>query len=442
MRQTNAQLELHHLVPKGVNTVALREITEQLEIIKAQKNDWFYTRCHIKDKVCSLAIDKGCEVNLASTVLVEKLNLPTIDHLRPYKLQSDSGDIWITKHTLVPFRIGQYVDEVLCDVVPIQVTHVLLGQWWMFNREVKYDGYTNKYSFTFNGRRTRLVSLNSKQLCIDLAYMKSEHERYSMKKELEERIVTEEVKFEGVEKEKEVENNEGKKSATEHEKEIKNSKSKLIVRKDVRSYVFSNDLDSTLFSVSTFMQVKQGKIELILACSMPKSIGEYQTFHGVCTLSVVSLCHPLMFNVNHEPDLLVGRNNEVSKGVSTLETCYKFPSYFVGDNPFLIGPNSDSLQPDFILQFEGSKATYLDLVPFVQDRPYPQQLAMNFVTLHNHVRDFSNLIEHHYEDPYLVNVNGKLSSDFIPTNANRVIYCVGPNSTIHDTMLIRELWSG
>lgn len=49
--------------------------------------------------------------------------------------------------------------------------------------------------------------------------------------------------------------------------------------------------------------------------------------------------------------------------------------------------------------------------------------------------------EHHHKDPYLVNVNGKWLSGCIPTKTHYVIYCVGPNLTIHHKRLIRELRS-
>src|SRR5215470_9822718 len=41
-----------------------------------QREHIFHTRCHINDKVCSMIIDSGSCTNVASTLLVEKLNLP------------------------------------------------------------------------------------------------------------------------------------------------------------------------------------------------------------------------------------------------------------------------------------------------------------------------------------------------------------------------------
>ena len=49
--------------------------------INEQRENIFHTRCLIQNKVCSLIIDGGSVTNVASTTLVEKLNLPTINNL-------------------------------------------------------------------------------------------------------------------------------------------------------------------------------------------------------------------------------------------------------------------------------------------------------------------------------------------------------------------------
>jgi hypothetical protein len=105
-------------------------------------------------------IDGGSCTNVASTIMVEKLGLPMAKHPRPYKLQwlNDSGEIRVNKQVLVAFRISKYEDEVLCDVVPMQAGHLLLGRPWQFDRQVKHDGFTNKYSFVLNQRSITLVS--------------------------------------------------------------------------------------------------------------------------------------------------------------------------------------------------------------------------------------------------------------------------------------------
>lgn len=53
----------------------------------AQRENIFYTRCTIKGKVCNLIIDGGSCTNVASSYLVDKLELERTKHPRPYKLR-------------------------------------------------------------------------------------------------------------------------------------------------------------------------------------------------------------------------------------------------------------------------------------------------------------------------------------------------------------------
>ena len=69
---------------------------------------------------------------MASTSLVEKLNLTTLKHPSPYKLQwlNNCGEVKVNKQMLISFSIGKYTDEVLCDVVPMHTGHILLERPW------------------------------------------------------------------------------------------------------------------------------------------------------------------------------------------------------------------------------------------------------------------------------------------------------------------------
>ena len=69
--------------------------------------------------ITSFIINGGSCANVASTSLVEKLNLKTLKHPRPYKLQwlNDCGEVKENKQVLVSFSIERYKDEVQCDVV-------------------------------------------------------------------------------------------------------------------------------------------------------------------------------------------------------------------------------------------------------------------------------------------------------------------------------------
>jgi len=96
---------------------------------ESQRENIFHTMCLINDKLCSLIVDGGSFTNVTSTRVVKKLGLSTISHEKPYKLQwlSEEGEIVVNKQVLIAFSIGKYKDEVLCDVVPMEATHILLG---------------------------------------------------------------------------------------------------------------------------------------------------------------------------------------------------------------------------------------------------------------------------------------------------------------------------
>ncbi|XP_016733014.1 uncharacterized protein [Gossypium hirsutum] len=130
-----------------------------------QRENIFHTQFQVGGKVCSVIIDGGSCTNVASTMMVERLGLPTTKHPSPYKLQwlNDGGELKVTKQVLVSFNISKYSDEVLCDVVPMHAGHLLLGRPSQFDRRVQYDGYTNRYTFKFMGKNVTLAPLTPKQ---------------------------------------------------------------------------------------------------------------------------------------------------------------------------------------------------------------------------------------------------------------------------------------
>ncbi|KAL6349883.1 hypothetical protein AAG906_001770 [Vitis piasezkii] len=82
---------------EGESLVARRALSAQVkeDDMEQQRENIFHTRCHINNKVCSMIIDGGSCTNVVSTTLVENLNLPTLKHPRPYKLQwlNDCGEV-------------------------------------------------------------------------------------------------------------------------------------------------------------------------------------------------------------------------------------------------------------------------------------------------------------------------------------------------------------
>jgi hypothetical protein len=109
-------------------------------------------------------IDSGRTDNLVSTEMVEKIKLETTTHLSSYRVSwlKKGHQVMVSKQCKVEFNIGSYKDEVLCDVIPMDVCHVLLGRPWKYDRNVMHDGRKNTYTLEKNGCRHMFLSLEDK----------------------------------------------------------------------------------------------------------------------------------------------------------------------------------------------------------------------------------------------------------------------------------------
>ncbi|KAL5794511.1 hypothetical protein ACOSP7_003105 [Xanthoceras sorbifolium] len=134
----------------GELLVARRALSAQAkEDDEVQRENIFHTRCHVNEKLQWL---------------------------------NDSGEVRVNKQVVVSFAIGKYKDEVVCDVVPMNAGHILLGRPWQFDRHVTHDGYTNRYSFVLHKRPITLVPLTPRQVYEDQVRLKDERD---VKKESE-----------------------------------------------------------------------------------------------------------------------------------------------------------------------------------------------------------------------------------------------------------------
>ena len=69
----------------------------------------------------------------------------------------------VNEQCQVEFQIGTYKDHGLCDVMPMDVCHVLLGRPWKFDKKVIYDGRENIFTFEKHGMRHTLLPLKDEK---------------------------------------------------------------------------------------------------------------------------------------------------------------------------------------------------------------------------------------------------------------------------------------
>jgi hypothetical protein len=154
---------------KGRRSLMMRKVLLKLEKEAenpTQRNNLFRTACKTKDRVCKVIVDSGSTDNLVSTEMVEKMELETIVHPSPYRVSwlQKGHQVNVTKQCLVEFKIGGYKYEISCDVIPMDVFHLLLCRPWQYDKNVVHDGRKNTYTLEKNGRTHMLLSIKDKDV--------------------------------------------------------------------------------------------------------------------------------------------------------------------------------------------------------------------------------------------------------------------------------------
>uniref|UniRef100_A0A2N9EPA1 Chromo domain-containing protein n=1 Tax=Fagus sylvatica TaxID=28930 RepID=A0A2N9EPA1_FAGSY len=135
-----------------------------------ESEDWrrsniFHTYVKCGSTNCKVIIDSGSCINAVSSSLVTRLGVKLIPHPNPYKVSwVDTSSIDIKERCLLPIQFMSYKDEIWCDVIPMDVGHVILGRPWLYDLDVTIYGRTNSCSFTFKGKKIKLNPLQPRHI--------------------------------------------------------------------------------------------------------------------------------------------------------------------------------------------------------------------------------------------------------------------------------------
>ena len=90
----------------------------------------------------TLVLDDDCYTNFITPRAVEELRLPYVNRKSPYY---DEGGYWVDKRVMVFISLGEYQEEVWCDVLPMDTCHVCLGGPWFQRHGIPHEQEWHKY---------------------------------------------------------------------------------------------------------------------------------------------------------------------------------------------------------------------------------------------------------------------------------------------------------
>jgi hypothetical protein len=103
-------------------------------------------------------IDSGSQKNLISAEVVKWLALSTMSHPQPYTIGwlCQGSDLCVSQQCHLSYDINPFKDEVLCDVSPLKVCNVLLGQPYLWKLHVVYESRPRSVIITLNRKLYRI----------------------------------------------------------------------------------------------------------------------------------------------------------------------------------------------------------------------------------------------------------------------------------------------
>ena len=116
---------------KGENLMLRRVLVkEPFKYEPKQRRTLFRTNCKILGEVCKVIVDLESTDNVLSKEVVQKLGLTKIPHVYPYKVTWLNKGYKLNEKVWEDITISKYQDRILCDVLPMDACHLLLGRPW------------------------------------------------------------------------------------------------------------------------------------------------------------------------------------------------------------------------------------------------------------------------------------------------------------------------
>jgi hypothetical protein len=115
----------------------------------------------VKGTSLHFIVDSGSQKNLISTNFVKRLALPISPHLQPYTIGwlCQGSDLHINQQCRMAFDIKPFKDEVLCDVTPLKICDVLLGQPYLWKHHAVYESMHHSVIITLDMKLYKILEV-------------------------------------------------------------------------------------------------------------------------------------------------------------------------------------------------------------------------------------------------------------------------------------------
>jgi hypothetical protein len=112
----------------------------------------------VKGTLLHFIVDSGSQKNLISAEVIKWLSLPTMSHPQPYTIGwlFQGRNLHVSQQCRLSYDIKPFKDEVLCDVSPLEVCNVILGQPYLWKCHVLYESRPRSVIITLNRKLYRI----------------------------------------------------------------------------------------------------------------------------------------------------------------------------------------------------------------------------------------------------------------------------------------------
>jgi hypothetical protein len=133
----------------------------------------FHSQMWEKGALLHFIVYSSSQKNLISAEVIKRLDLPSRPHSHPYTIGwlRQGRDLCVSQQCRLPYGIKPFKDEVLCDIAPLQVRDVLLGQPYFWKRHVVYESRPHSVIITIGTQLYRIPEVASPTV-ISLIYVK------------------------------------------------------------------------------------------------------------------------------------------------------------------------------------------------------------------------------------------------------------------------------